>query len=114
MSMAKIKTLLGFAQKSNNLSAGNEIVSKLLDGGAVKLILIGSDVSAKSVKNLKYKCLRLNIPVYEIMTTAQQSKAIGKRNRTVIGITDSGFAAQIINLISDMSTRTEVQLDVQN
>ncbi len=101
MLINKLKTLLGFAQKSKNLVAGNEIVSKQLDKGEVKLIFIGSDVSPKSVKNLKNKCVRLNVPYYELLTTAEQSQAIGKVNRTVIGVIDNGFAINIINLISD-------------
>ncbi len=101
MLKTKLMTMLGFAKKSNNLVAGNEIVSKAIDKGEVKLIFIGSDVSQKSVKNLKNKCNRLNVPYYEILTIVEQSRAIGKLNRTVIGITDNGFAMNIINLISD-------------
>ncbi len=97
----KLTALLGFAQKSNNVVAGNEIVSKAIDKGDVKLVFIGADVSPKSVKNLKNKCMRLNVPYYEILTIFAQSQAIGKSNRTVIGILDDGFATNIINLISD-------------
>ncbi len=97
----KLATLLGFAQKSNNIVAGNEMVSKAIDKGTVKMVLIGTDVSAKSVKNLKNKCDRLNVPYYEILTIFAQSRAIGKSNRTVIGIIDDGFATNIINLISE-------------
>lgn len=102
MPLNKIKTLLGFAQKSNNLLSGNEIVAKQLAKGTVKLVLIATDVSPKSVLNLKNKCLRLNVPVYQIMSAAQQSQAIGKMNRTVIGVLDERFAMKIIDLISDM------------
>ncbi len=101
MLKSKITALLGFAQKSNNLLAGNEIVAKAIDRAEVKLVFIGTDVSAKSVKNLKNKCMRLNVPYYEILTIAEQSRAIGKSNRTVIGVLDNGFAINIINLISD-------------
>ncbi len=102
MSIDKIKTLLGFAQKSHNLLSGNELVARQVDKGIVKLVLIGTDVSPNSVKNLKNKCVRLNVPLYQIMSVAVQSQAIGKPNRTVIGVLDARFAADISNLISDM------------
>ncbi len=114
MSLDKITTLLGFAQKSNNLLSGNELVSRQLTRADIKLVLIATDVSPKSVEKLKKKCLSLNIPVYQILTAAQQSQAIGKANRMVIGVLDERFASKMIDLISDMASRMEVQHYVQN
>ncbi len=94
--------MLGFAQKSGNLLAGNELVAKNLDNYRVKLVLIGSDVSDKSIVKITNKCLRLNIPFYRNMTVDQLSQAIGKHNRTVIGVLDDGFAERIIDLIGDI------------
>ncbi len=102
MTTSKILTMLGFAQKSGNLLAGNEIVAKNLDNHRIKLVLIGSDVSEKSIVKITNKCLRLNVPFYSSMTVAQLSQAIGKNNRTVIGVLDDGFAKRIIDLIGDI------------
>ncbi len=98
----KIVTMLGFAQKSGNLLAGNEIVLKSLDRNRLKLVLIGSDVSEKSVVKIKNRCLRLKVPFYSGLSVAQLSQAIGKHNRTVIGVLDDGFAKRIIELIGDI------------
>lgn len=100
----QLSTLLGFAQKSGNLVAGNEIVLQRIDQNKVKLVFVGTDASDASLKKIILRCERLNIPCYRILTVETMSYSIGKHNRTVIGITDSGFANRMVEVISDMNS----------
>ncbi|MCK8058802.1 MULTISPECIES: ribosomal L7Ae/L30e/S12e/Gadd45 family protein [unclassified Fusibacter] len=98
----KVLTLLGFAQKSGNVVSGSEIVVKTIDKGKVRLVFVGKDAAEGTTKKIILRCQRLNIPFYSELTVDELSGAIGKHNRTVVAITDKGFATQILSLISDM------------
>lgn len=105
MNKAKLCTLLGFAQKSNNLISGQELVYKSLGKKYIGVVLIGANISEQSGEKITWKCRRLNIPIVTTLTTEELSQAIGKHNRTVIALTDSNFSQSIVDLISDMGTK---------
>lgn len=96
----KLTTMLGFAQKSGNLVSGTEQVLKSIESGKVKLCLLGNDVAEGTRKKVLAKCQHYKIPCYEILSTEAMSQAIGKENRTVIGITDKRFTASIVTLLN--------------
>lgn len=105
MNKAKLCTLLGFAQKSNNLIAGQALVYKSLGKKYIGVVLIGTNISEQSGEKIKWKCRRLNIPIVTALTTEELSQAIGKHNRTVIALTNPNFSQSIVDLISDMGTK---------
>ncbi len=98
----KLITLLGFAQKSGNLVSGIEQVLKSIDSGKVRICFLGNDVAEGTKKKVLSKCQHHRVVIYECLTTDELSQAIGKDNRTVIGITDAGFANSIGALLKEM------------
>ncbi len=99
MNKDKIKTMLGFASKSGNIITGNDFVHQSLGKKSVYLVLLGSDASKSNLEKIEKKCFRLNIPIASPLTTDEMSRAVGKNNRTVIGIVDEQFARRIYALI---------------
>lgn len=65
----------------------------------VKLIIIAEDASVKTTENIKYLAEKKNIKVVIIGNIENNSKAIGKENRAIIGIKDKNIADGIIKII---------------
>ena len=91
----KILTLLGFARKSGNLSFGADSVKESLKRSKAKLVIIASDISEKSRKEIRFFASQNNIPVidtdYDIETL---SHATGKKGG-IISVNEKGFADAI-------------------
>lgn len=91
----KILALLGFASKSGNLSHGADCVKESLIRNKAKLVLIGSDISEKSKKEITFFADKSNVPViitcYDIDTL---SHATGKKGG-IISVNETGFANAI-------------------
>jgi len=66
----------------------------------IKLVIIASDTSEKSKKNIKFVCTNSNVQVIEFSTIEELGNAIGKRNRAIIGIKDKSFSEGITNKYS--------------
>ncbi len=92
----KIKTLMGFASKSGNISSGQEQVVRAVRMGKAKLVIMALDVSNNSRKMLKDKCTYYGVDLIEIMEREEISKCIGKKNKTCVSINESGFAESIM------------------
>lgn len=89
---------LGICRKAGKLIYGTESVKKSLAENKAKLILISSNISEKTEKELNFFAKKNNIPVVRTgFNTNELSKATG----TVAGVfavIDSGFAKRIIEL----------------
>lgn len=53
------------------------------------------DSSEKTIKNIKYYCNKNNIELFIYGTIFENSKAIGKHNKAIIGIKDYNLAEAI-------------------
>ncbi len=94
----KALTLLGFAQKSGNLVSGTEQVLKSIESKKTLVCLVGKDVAEGTMKKVLAKCQHYKIPCIALFTVDELSIAIGKVNRTVLGITDKHFADSVLAL----------------
>lgn len=62
----------------------------------VKLVIVATDTSEKSKKNIRYVCTNNQINVIELSKIEELSHSIGKKNKAIIGITDKNFSDGII------------------
>jgi len=81
------------------LATGEETAEKLLKKGAAKLVIIAGDASDNTKKKFVNKCFFYQKPVQVFGERAVLSKCVGKHNRTVYVVTDSGFAQRLQDLI---------------
>ncbi len=92
---SKTLTLLGFAAKAGKLSFGMDSAKTALKQGKSKLIVVASDISAKSLKEIKFfadgkaQVLELNSDIETL------SHAVGKKCG-IISLNDKGFSQSII------------------
>ena len=82
----KVNGLLGITAKSGKIISGTEVVLEGISKGKVYLVIVATDSSEKTIKNIKYFCDKENIEMIVYGNIFDNSKAIGKRNRAIIGI----------------------------
>ena len=95
MSKNKIYGLLGLTAKAGKVIFGTESCEEAIFKKKVKLIIVAEDSSERTIKYFKNKCEKNNIDFYIFGKKEELSKAIGKINKTVIGIKDKNLAGAI-------------------
>ena len=83
---------LGLAQKAGKIASGDFAVKSALKGGKVKLLIIASDASDNSMKDIYYLAGLYSVKTIEILDREQLGMAIGKAKRTAIAVLDANFA----------------------
>lgn len=96
MAQDKILTLLGFCKKAGKLIAGTEKVSELVKKGTPCLVMLSSDISAKTEKELRYHA-RGGGAVFTRLEYDRET--VSHATATTAGIlatTDEGFCKAIL------------------
>ncbi|MBU9714512.1 YlxQ family RNA-binding protein [Evansella tamaricis] len=91
--------MLGLVYRARKMVTGEELVVKAIQKNHVSLVLISEDASDNTKKKVLNKCDYYNIPCFVKGDRTSLGRAIGKSERVVLGIEDSGFAAKIRSLI---------------
>lgn len=95
MNESKIYGLLGLTAKAGKVVFGTESCEEAIFKKKVKLIIVAEDSSERTIKYFKNKCDENNINFYIFGKKEELSKAIGRVNKTVIGIKDKNLAGAI-------------------
>lgn len=66
-----------------------------LSRNKVKLLIVAKDASQKTMDNIKFLAQRRKVPVLVIGTIENNSRAIGRSNRAVIGVKDKNITEGI-------------------
>ena len=92
----KILSLLGFASKSGKLSFGFAASKETILKNKSRLIVISSDISDKSRKEIRFTAEKNGIEIIELNDTDQikLSNAVG-RSCGIVSVNDSSFASAI-------------------
>ncbi len=99
MAKSKALSLLGLAKRAHQLIDGEERVLKACKTKTIKLIVLASDAGENITKKMKQKAHFYTIPLIDDFTKTEITQAIGQL-RTVVAITDSGFARAIHNALN--------------
>ena len=91
----KINGLLGITAKAGKMLSGTDLVLEEMAKKHVELVIIAADASLKTIKNMQYYCEKENVEMIIYGTIFDNSKAIGKHNKAVIGIKDKNLADAI-------------------
>lgn len=88
--------LLSMCRKAGKLKLGMDMVKSSCKNGEAEAVLVASDFSKKSLKEIKFTCHRENVPVYELGVSMDDIfYGVGKK-AGVLAVTDSGFAKSCI------------------
>ena len=91
----KIYGLLGITAKAGKMLSGTDLVLEEMAKKHVELVIVAEDTSEKTIKNIKYYCDKENVEMIIFGTIFDNSRAIGKHNKAVIGIKDKNLADAI-------------------
>jgi ribosomal protein L7Ae-like RNA K-turn-binding protein len=100
----KILSFLGLAAKSNTIVYGKLNIKHYLSSPQIKqkLIIVACDAGKRVKLEIFKKCKYYNVPFIEINKTKSDiSKAIGKVNVSVVGITNENIIHGILGVVRD-------------
>lgn len=95
-----VYSFLGLMQKSGNIASGDDTVEIDIKKKKCKLLIISSDASENTKKKFTDMAGYREIPYVFFGTKADLGNSIGKSERAVISIRDSGFAKEFMNKIN--------------
>ncbi|MFL2100563.1 YlxQ-related RNA-binding protein [Desemzia sp. FAM 23989] len=95
----KALNLLGLATRAGKLVSGEDLTIKHVRSEKAKVVIIANDASENTRKKISDKCQYYEIPYTIQYSKAELSQAIGKE-RTIVCLTDAGFAKKIRELLS--------------
>ncbi|UQS85475.1 ribosomal L7Ae/L30e/S12e/Gadd45 family protein [Apilactobacillus apisilvae] len=90
----KILNFIGIAKRAGKVTTGEDILLSAIKNNKVKFLLVASDTGQSSYKKFMDKSSYYGIPVNNMFLKNELSNAIGMK-RTIIGISDNGFAKRL-------------------
>ena len=96
---SKIYGLLGLSTRAGKLIFGTDAVKEAILKRKIKLVIIAEDCSEKSKQSFIQFCEKMDVEYLIFGNILENSKAIGKENKAILGLKDIGFAESIKNLI---------------
>lgn len=96
----KVYGLLGLTAKAGKIAFGTDSCLDLIEKRKVKLIIVAEDSSERTISNFQNKCKENHIDFYLFGKKDDLSKAIGKVNKTVVGIKDKNLAGAIQKILN--------------
>jgi ribosomal protein L7Ae-like RNA K-turn-binding protein len=91
---------LGLAMRARKLTLGEEFVLKAVRSGQAKLVILATDAGKNTTKKMMDKCSTYQIPILQVGTRVELGTAVGKGERVVMAVTDSGFCQMLRGLVS--------------
>ena len=93
-----ILKFIGLAARASKVVSGSTAILEEAKRGHIKVLLIASDISENSLKDLLDNVAKTDkgIPAaYKFSDKRSLGNAIGKPDRALVGITDEGFAGKL-------------------
>lgn len=97
----KILNLLTICRRAGRMELGFDPVKDKIQNGEAHCVICTSDISPKTLKEVRFVADRRNVPVYETeyLSMTDISYALGRR-AAVIAVCDRGFAEKIATITS--------------
>lgn len=104
VSQAKIKGLLGLAQRAGKLTSGDDAVRRRLGKSGHQLLIVAHDASPRT-KEIMQLASNRGCQVIEFASKTELGAALGKPDRAVILIEDRGFIERALSLMGEREQR---------
>ncbi len=98
-----ILRFLGLAAKAGKVISGYDQVETALRKGTVKLLILSADISRNTLSQILDIGAKGDITMpdaYSFATKEQLGRAIGKPDRAVVAVTDTGFADKLSAMLA--------------
>lgn len=95
----KIFDLLTICRKAGRMTMGFDSVKESIQTGKAKLVLLASDISAKTEKEVRFFADKNSTEVHTVPVTIAEIEFGTGKKAGVIGICDEGFAKKLCELL---------------
>ncbi len=98
-----ILRFLGLAAKAGKVISGYDQVETALRKGTVKLLILSADISRNTLSQILDIGAKGDIEMpdaYSFATKEQLGRAIGRPDRAVVAVTDTGFADKLSAMLA--------------
>lgn len=96
--------LLSICRKAGKLKCGMDIVKSSCENGEANAVFVTTDLSDKSLKEIRFNCAKNSVKVYRLNMDMQQvANAIGKKTGIMAAL-DGGFAKSLAKGAEEIST----------
>ncbi len=93
--MDKIFGLIGLSKRAGRLAGGEFSVTASIKDGSARLVILASDASDNTKKNITNSCKFYNTDYIEYGTLEELGRFTGSDIRAAVAIKDDGFAKAI-------------------
>lgn len=100
----RIYSFLGLAMKAGRVVSGEETCERTLKTGKVSLVIVSDDASDNTKKRFRDMCSYRNVDIRFFGVKEMLGKFTGKAIRSVVAITERGFAARLMEMIDNRGT----------
>lgn len=97
----KVLSMLGLAARSRNVVSGGFATEQAVKCGKASLVIIAEDASGNTRKKYSNMCDFYEVPCAFHGTKAVLGHSMGKDERSVLAVTDEGFADSIRKHLGD-------------
>lgn len=98
MNTRKIYSLLGLAQRARKLESGAFLTEKCVKSGKAALVILSSDASDRTGKDIRNLCAHYETELLELGTKAQLGQCLGQEERSCCALKDIHMAEEILRL----------------
>lgn len=98
----KVLGLVSICRKAGKISLGLEDSVKSIKSGKVKLVLLCSDISANTKREILFQANHRKIPQLSLEATKEAfGEKVGVREVACAAVLDAGFAKAMLNNMAD-------------
>lgn len=97
----KVLSMLGLAARSRNVVSGGFATEQAVKCGKARLVIIAEDASGNTRKKYSNMCEFYEVPCAFHGMKAVLGHSMGKDERSVLAVTDEGFADSIRKHLGD-------------
>ncbi len=101
MTKNRLAGMIGLAMKSGNVASGELAATESIKAGRAALVIIAKDASENTRDRFISLCRSRRVEPYSFGTREELGTLIGKNERSVLVITDHGFADVINKLFKE-------------
>jgi ribosomal protein L7Ae-like RNA K-turn-binding protein len=91
----KVFSLIGIAQKSNNIASGEFLTEKAVKEHKAALVIVAEDASNNTKKMFTNMCTYYKVPIYFFGLKTELGHWTGKEIRASLALLDKGLADAI-------------------
>ena len=95
MEQNKAASMIGLAMRAGKIAGGEFAAERALKTGEAKLLILSGDASHNTTRKFEGMAAYRKIPVIRFLDKTELGRAIGKGERSVLAVTDEGFAQTI-------------------